>query len=127
MRRTMSPLAPGTEGGSLHSFLSFPVLPWGSDYIPILNLKKFQGNRREFKESAQDYEASHWAQLWILSAGLKRARQPLEGKESGFGFHVTLFVTVSCYLIKLLWGAPDSQIIATHWLVLFKVPVSKIL
>lgn len=90
-------------------------------------MKKGQGNLREFKESAQDYEASHWAQLWILSAGLKRARQPPEGKESGFESHVTLFVTVSCCLIKLLWGSPDSQITAIHWLVLFKVPVSEIL
>ena len=90
-------------------------------------MKKGQGNLREFKESAQDYEASHWAKLWILSAGLKRARQPLEGKESGFDFHVTLFVTVSCCLTKLLWGSPDSQITAIHWLVLFKVPVSEIL
>ena len=90
-------------------------------------MKKGQGNLREFKESAQDYEASHWAQLWILSAGLKRARQPPEGKESGFESHVTLFVTVFCCLIKLLWGSPDSQITAIHWLVLFKVPVSEIL
>ena len=57
----------------------------------------------------------------------QETHQPLEGKESGFDSHVTFFVTVSCCVIKLLWGSPDSQITAIHWLVLFKVPVSEIL
>ena len=37
------------------------------------------------------------------------------------------FVTMSCCLITLPWGSPDSQITAIYWLVLFEVPVSEIL
>lgn len=89
-------------------------------------MKKGQGSLREIKESAQDYEDRHWAQLWIPSEGLKRACQPLEGKESCFDFHVTLCYHVMVFNNAAL-GFSDSQITAIYWLVLFEVPVSEIL